>query len=874
MTTLSQVVDQMQHAGLPLPPPGHPILDGKVHRFGPQKKAWYVLREIPLKSGQSVIGGAFGRWQGTENNATKVDVDWARISPEERAAAEAKQREIEAREQEKRVRLARFAANRAKQQWNAATGRQGGGDFDVPYLSRKGIIPERVRWTEDGTLLVPMVRYGTEEGDLLAGLQKIAPDGSKRFNRGMEKAGVSLRLGDIEASTATAIVCEGYATGCSIRMALERTVPVVVAFDAGNLKPVATALRAQFPTLRLIFAADDDYQLEQRYAAWLADEFQVGDAPAIDGNEHSRMRGGAAFGASVVERFDPPAGQGAVVTITARWQDNDQGAPMIVADARCGRLVMTRRFENAGVTKALEAFRHVGHAQVCVPVFAARRDRKLTDFNDLHADEGLEAVTQQLRQALALASEAQRAPLALVKTPAPSAKEGQSDEDAPAAPGRGAGRTKKPRKEYPPSFWDTVSFLLDNFVLIYGDDTVWDSSKRMILKVNHLRLAYGNDAVKMWLNNPDRRIVDRDKVVFDPTMTADPATTVNLFDGFKMTPKAGACDQIIELVKFLCNGDAQVLAWVLRWLAYPLQHPGAKMKTSIIVHGDEGSGKNLFFENVMKAIYGEYGGVIGNAQIEAPFNEWASKKLFMVADEVVTRSELRQLKGKLKAMVTGDVIMINPKGMTERAEANHMNFVFLSNEIQPLALDKTDRRYLVLWTPPKRDEAFYDGVARQIAGGGIEAFYHFLLHKVDLGDFTEHTKPLVTDAKHNLISLGLSPAERFFREWSGGFLPLPFICCSAMQLYYGFARWSHLNGERFPVSQQMFGRTIERIGVGRVQRATVKYDLASDVKQRTVYLVGEQPPDRTRQDWVEGASQLFEEALKKYRHVWDQPTDG
>ncbi len=94
MTTLSQVVDQMQHAGLPLPPPGHPILDGKVHRFGPQKKAWYVLREIPLKSGQSVIGGAFGRWQGTENNATKVDVDWARISPEERAAAEARQRAI------------------------------------------------------------------------------------------------------------------------------------------------------------------------------------------------------------------------------------------------------------------------------------------------------------------------------------------------------------------------------------------------------------------------------------------------------------------------------------------------------------------------------------------------------------------------------------------------------------------------------------------------------------------------------------------------------------------------------------------------------------------------------------------------------------
>ena len=30
--------------------------------------------------------------------------------------------------------------------------------------------------------------------------------------------------------------------------------------------------------------------------------------------------------------------------------------------------------------------------------------------------------------------------------------------------------------------------------------------------------------------------------------------------------------------------------WVLRWLAYPLQHPGAKMRTAMVVHGDEGSG--------------------------------------------------------------------------------------------------------------------------------------------------------------------------------------------------------------------------------------------------------------------------------------------
>ena len=51
-------------------------------------------------------------------------------------------------------------------------------------------------------------------------------------------------------------VAEGYATGASIHEATRYA--VAVAFDAGNLKPVATALRVKFPDLRLILCADDD----------------------------------------------------------------------------------------------------------------------------------------------------------------------------------------------------------------------------------------------------------------------------------------------------------------------------------------------------------------------------------------------------------------------------------------------------------------------------------------------------------------------------------------------------------------------------------------------------------------------------------------
>ncbi|TCS37470.1 hypothetical protein EDC30_104274 [Paucimonas lemoignei] len=937
MATIDQVVTQMQTHGLPPIPANGIVCDGKSRRFGPKKKAWYKLTKITTKTGSEAVYGVFGYWRGTDNGAIGVSLGSDEVDVEEMAAVRQRQEEAARREAERIAEIAQLAANRARMQWDAASDVAPGVTPKTPsaYLERKRVEQETARITDDGTLLVPMRRY-SRDGVKLVGLQKIKPDGSKLFNKGMDKVGAACLLGKLPADAPLLIMAEGYATGGSIRLATKRDFPVMLAFDAGNLIHVAQQVRRDFPGTHILFAADDDWQLKKRLAKRLVKDFKIAATIVMDGDaEILTERDFSDDGecdAALKKRLEAAAGtqvelavdgteqillseDGERVRITPAWKKDENGVDYLEADVRTDRVIRTLKLENAGIAKATAAARTVGNASVVWPSFADRGENKWTDFNDLHVEQSLDAVVAQLEAAIAAAlqspkdrkklndlaayEEAEHLRSSVVPesasrredSPAPPVAETQSDgapagdavadsqasvapvAEASSAGGKGEAK-KKPKKEYGQEHWDKVHRLEDNFVLIYGDDTAWDSENRVIIKINHLRLAFGSDAVKFWLNSPKRRMVNKDCVVFDPTLQADPDETVNLFDGFKMKPKRGKCDKIVELLLHLCGNDAEVLAWVLRWIAYPLQNPGAKMRTSIIMHGDEGSGKNLFWENVVAKIYGEYGGVIGNAQIESQFNEWASKKLFFVADEVVTRNELRQLKGKLKHMVTGEVIMINPKGMTERAEANHMNFVFLSNELQPLALDKTDRRYLVLWTPPKRDESFYREVSEQIRNGGIEAFYHYLLHEVPMDDFTEHTKPLVTEAKVKLIALGLTPPQRFYREWSGGFLPLPFVCCSAMQLYHAFCRWCHLNGERFPVTQTMFGRDVERAGSGTLRRRIIKYDLGNDVKQRTVYLVGDQPEDKSSlSQWVEDASGTFETYLKKYRHVYDQPNE-
>jgi len=80
------------------------------------------------------------------------------------------------------------------------------------------------------------------------------------------------------------------------------------------------------------------------------------------------------------------------------------------------------------------------------------------------------------------------------------------------------------------------------------------------------------------------------------------------------------------------NGDA-IFQWVLRWMAYPLQHPGAKMASAIIMHGPQGTGKSTVWQCLAK-IYGDQRG------LEDRFNsDWVDSKLFILAEEVVTRAD-------------------------------------------------------------------------------------------------------------------------------------------------------------------------------------------------------------------------------------------
>jgi putative DNA primase/helicase len=345
----------------------------------------------------------------------------------------------------------------------------------------------------------------------------------------------------------------------------------------------------------------------------------------------------------------------------------------------------------------------------------------------------------------------------------------------------------------------------ERYVYIDGTKDVWDREKKRRVAEGAVKMALG-DTYPLWLNSSERRVVDVDHIVFDPTMTKDPSVYINTFDGLPLEPLRddAACANLRWLISFLCNHDENAALWLTRWLAFPLQHLGAKMDTAVLMHSSmEGSGKSLFFADTMGKLYGQYAATVGQTQLESNFNAWQSRKLWAVFEEVVSRDQRYNQVGKIKHLVTGKTVRMESKFINGWEESNHMNAVFLSNEIMPWPISDSDRRMLVVWPLETLPVARQKAIGQELEQGGVAALYGWLL-SVDLGDFNQRTRPPSTDARERLVALSRAGWQTFLHLWKyselGQGLWGP---CLSTDLYSLFLEWCQRNKEHV-MSQTKF----------------------------------------------------------------------
>jgi putative DNA primase/helicase len=223
-----------------------PTPDGQIHRFhvpgdrAGSRNGWYVL----YLDGLAV--GIFGSWKrGGSNtwNSRRPADPFEADQLAERIEQAKRQRQTEQRQRQQ------AAAIKAQRLWAEAVP----ADPCHPYLIRKGCQPHGLRQLGD-VLLVPLYL-----GRQLVNLQRIHPDGTKRFMPGGRVTGCYSPIGRLEPAKPL-YICEGWATGATIHEA--KGAAVACAMNAGNLFAVGDRLRRVYPDSPLIVAGDDDRMTE------------------------------------------------------------------------------------------------------------------------------------------------------------------------------------------------------------------------------------------------------------------------------------------------------------------------------------------------------------------------------------------------------------------------------------------------------------------------------------------------------------------------------------------------------------------------------------------------------------------------------------
>jgi hypothetical protein len=263
-------------------------------------------------------------------------------------------------------------------------------------------------------------------------------------------------------------------------------------------------------------------------------------------------------------------------------------------------------------------------------------------------------------------------------------------------------------------------------------------------------------AIEEWLKWPRRRT--HRNLTYRPGDGLTVGNDVNTWKGWGIEPKRGTVKPFLDLIKFIASGNGEFYEWFLKWLAFPLQNPGTKLFTSVLLFSPhQGVGKS-FIGYIMGDIYGENFLAISQEELHGNFNNWAARRQFILGEEI-TGTDRRRDADRLKNILTREQVYVNAKYQTEYSLPDCSNFMFTSNHPDSFFLEEKDRRTAVheIPDPPEADK-FYNSVDVWRAAGGASALFAYLLD-LDVAGFNPKQAAPMSVSKQDMVELSRSDLD-------------------------------------------------------------------------------------------------------------------
>lgn len=321
-----------------------------------------------------------------------------------------------------------------------------------------------------------------------------------------------------------------------------------------------------------------------------------------------------------------------------------------------------------------------------------------------------------------------------------------------------------------------VATLNEKYAWVVKHSCVYRFEHCDFVSIEKLRNQYANTKIKMNVGDSIKSVTYADvwhrsakrrqhlNVDFMPGKPKIFEEKINQWEGWGAEARPGDITPWNEMLDHVFAGDTAMRHWFEQWLAYPLQYPGTKLTTAVVLWSiKQGVGKSMIGETMCR-IYGDHGKIITAVELHSGFNNWMRAAQFILGEEN-SSSDRRADSNKLKVLITSDRVYLNEKYQPAIDTKNCANFMFTSNHADAFYLEDADRRYFV-WEikAERKPDAFYANfVDWRDNRGGAEALMDHLL-KLDLSDFNAKGNAPITEAKEEMIRQGKSDLERWLTD--------------------------------------------------------------------------------------------------------------
>ena len=364
------------------------------------------------------------------------------------------------------------------------------------------------------------------------------------------------------------------------------------------------------------------------------------------------------------------------------------------------------------------------------------------------------------------------------------------------------------------------------YAKINDDDDVVDlfSKQRLVDLYDNIDIDEKTTFTSKWYKDPN--IKSYACMDFIPYGKTCPNSTFNLFTGFRVekiiTNEIHSYEHILEALKLNAGDDEDMYNYMIKYCAHMLQKPAILPEVSLVITGEQGTGKSSFWENFGNKILGErYTLQSSNADdIVGKFN--INKNKILVIMEETEGKDTFLANSQIKTLITQETKIFESKGKDKIRLRNCGRNIFVSNRKTPVKIEQSDRRFEVseCSSRHKQDREFFGKVQNEWKDDiAVRNLYDYFM-SIDISDFDPARDRVITEAYKDMQSITIPTMSRWLEhkyynynqynsnhpEWSSLMKEK-----TASELYHSYLKFMEQNGFKTEnLNSTSFGRDVKR----------------------------------------------------------------